>query len=249
MGREEIADSYKSIIISGAGSQNFHIIPEKVTLQGYAEVFLLDPSYLSKFWSSMFISVTIVVGQTILSIISGYGLSKFRFPGKNIVLYLIMILMILPVQVTLVPNYILLDKIGLIGSYWAVILPGIFNPFGVFLMKQVFSSVPDECIEAAKIDGANQIQILLKIVIPMSKTGIASLIILSFIDAWNLIEQPLAFLKDQLKYPLSIFLSRINEFDFEIEFVCGVLAILPVLLLFLLLKDQMIKGIEHVNMK
>lgn len=249
MGREEIAGSYRSMILSGEESQNFHIIPEKVTLQGYAEVFLLNPSYLSKFWSSMFISVMIVAGQTILSIISGYGLAKFRFKGKNIVLYLIIILMILPVQVTLVPNYILLDNIGLIGSYWAVIIPGIFNTFGVFLMKQVFASVPDECIEAARIDGAGHIQVLLKIVIPMSKTGIASLIILSFIDAWNLIEQPLAFLKDPLKYPLSIFLSRINEFDFEIEFVCGVMAILPVLLLYLFLKDQMIKGIEYVNMK
>lgn len=249
MGREEIAGSYRSMILSGEGSQNFHIIPEKVTLQGYAEVFLLNPSYLSKFWSSMFISVMIVAGQTILSIISGYGLAKFRFIGKNIVVYLIIILMILPVQVTLLPNYILLDNIGLIGSYWAVILPGIFNTFGVFLMKQVFASVPDECIEAARIDGAGHIQVLLKIVIPMSKTGIASLIILSFIDAWNLIEQPLTFLKDPLKYPLSIFLSRINEFDFEIEFVCGVLAILPVLLLYLFLKDQMIKGIEYVNMK
>lgn len=249
MGESEIIKSYGSIISSDTVQQHFHMIPEYVTLQNYAEVFLLDPSYLMKFWSSMLISITIVIGQVVLSVFSGYGLAKFRFPGKNIILYLIVVLMMLPIQVTLVPNYILFDKMGLIGSYWSVILSGVFSTFGVFLMTQVFSSVPNDCIEAAKIDGANQFQILMKILIPSSKAGIASLVILSFVDAWNMIEQPLVFLKNYLKYPLSIFLSRINESSLNIAFVCGVLAILPVSLLFLLLKDEMMQGIEYSNMK
>lgn len=124
--------------------------------------------------------------------------------------------MMLPVQVTLVPNYILFDKIGLIGSYLSLILPGIFSTFGVFLLTQVFSAIPNDMIEAAKIDGANHFQILIRIIIPCSKTGIASLIILCFIDSWNMIEQPLAFLKNYLKYPLSIFLSRINDTKLDI---------------------------------
>lgn len=249
MGKSEILNSYGNTISSVSSESFFHIIPEQATLKGYSEVFLLDPSYLMKFWVSIMISVAIVIGQVIISCLSGYGLAKFNFRFKKAVFYLVIILMMLPVQVTLVPNYLLFNKLGLIDSYLSVILPGIFGTFGVFLITQVFSSIPNDLIEAAKIDGANHFQILMKIIIPCSKTGIASLVILSFIDSWNMIEQPLAFIKDYLKYPMSIFLSRINDSRLDIAFVCGVLAIIPVFILFLFLKDAMIKGVEYSNMK
>ena len=249
MGKSEILNSFGNLITNDNTDSNFHIIPNQITLMGYADVFLLDTSYLMKFWISIFISVTIVVGQVIISCFSAYGLAKFNFPFKNVIFYLVVILMMLPVQVTLVPNYILFDKIGLIGSYLSLILPGIFSTFGVFLLTQVFSAIPNDMIEAAKIDGANHFQILIRIIIPCSKTGIASLIILCFIDSWNMIEQPLAFLKNYLKYPLSIFLSRINDTKLDIAFVCGVLAIIPVFILFLFFKDALIKGVEYSNMK
>ncbi len=249
MGKSEILNSYGNTISSISSESFFHIIPEQATLKGYSEVFLLDLSYLMKFWVSIMISVAIVIGQVIISCLSGYGLAKFNFRFKKAVFYLVIILMMLPVQVTLVPNYLLFNKLGLIDSYLSVILPGIFGTFGVFLITQVFSSIPNDLIEAAKIDGANHFQILMKIIIPCSKTGIASLVILSFIDSWNMIEQPLAFIKDYLKYPMSIFLSRINDSRLDIAFVCGVLAIIPVFILFLFLKDAMIKGVEYSNMK
>ena len=191
MGKSEILNSFGNLITNDNTDSNFHIIPNQITLMGYADVFLLDPSYLMKFWISIFISVTIVVGQVIISCFSAYGLAKFNFPFKNVIFYLVVILMMLPVQVTLV----------------------------------------------------------IRIIIPCSKTGIASLIILCFIDSWNMIEQPLAFLKNYLKYPLSIFLSRINDTKLDIAFVCGVLAIIPVFILFLFFKDALIKGVEYSNMK
>lgn len=249
MGKSEILNSYGNTISSSGSENYFHIIPEQATLKGYLDVFLLDPAYLMKFWVSIMISVAIVIGQVVISCFSGYGLAKFNFPFKNVVFYFVIILMMLPVQVTLVPNYLIFNKLGLINSYLSVILPGVFGTFGVFLITQVLSSIPNDLIEAAKIDGANHFQILMKIIIPCSKTGIASLVILSFIDSWNMIEQPLAFIKDYLKYPMSIFLSRINETRLDIAFVCGVLAIIPVFILFLFLKDAMIKGVEYSNMK
>ena len=166
MGKSEILNSFGNLITNDNTDSNFHIIPNQITLMGYADVFLLDPSYLMKFWISIFISVTIVVGQVIISCFSAYGLAKFNFPFKNVIFYLVVILMMLPVQVTLVPNYILFDKIGLIGSYLSLILPGIFSTFGVFLLTQVFSAIPNDMIEAAKIDGANHFQILIRIIIP-----------------------------------------------------------------------------------
>lgn len=250
MSKNEIMQSYGAILETDSLTEiDFHIIPREFSMQGYMSVFLLTPSYLMKFWSSMFISFAIMAGQVIISCFGGYGFAKFKFPLKNVIFYFMIILMMMPLQVTLVPNYIVLDKLGLLGSYTALILPGVFSTFGVFLLAQVFSSVPDNLIEAAKIDGANHMQILFRIMIPYAKTGVASLVILNFIDTWNMVEQPLVFLKDSTKYPLSIFLANINQTTLGISFVCGILAIIPVFLLFLHFKDSLIAGIENTNLK
>ena len=249
MDGREIMKSYGGIATDTGKRILPHIIPERATIKQYAEVFYMKPDYLIKFWNSMFITLAIVTGQIIVSCLAGYGFAKFNFPLKNFVFFLFIILMMMPYQVTLVPQYLMLDKIGLIGSYSSIILPGISAPFGIFLLTQVFSSIPDNIIEAAKIDGANNIQVLFKIIFPYGKTGIASLFILSFIDNWNMVEQPLVFLNDIRKYPLSIFLCRINMYDLGVAFVCGILAMLPVVIIFLYLKESLVFGIETSNLK
>jgi len=231
------------------GDMDFHIIPRSFSLNGYLEVFLYTPAYLMKFWKSMLLSTVILAGQLVISCLGGYGFAKFSFRGKNVIFFFVIILMMMPLQVTLVPNYIVFERLGLIGSYASVILPGVFSTFGVFLLTQFFSSIPNSIIEAAKLDGANQIQILCRIIVPYAKSGVASLCILNFIDTWNMVEQPLIFLKDSTKYPLSVFLANVSRENLSISFVCGILAILPVFLLFLYLKDSLISGIENTNLK
>ena len=231
------------------GDMDFHIIPRSFSMNGYREVFLYTPSYLMKFWKSMLLSTVILAGQLVISCLGGYGFAKFNFKGKNVIFFFVIILMMMPLQVTLVPNYIVFERLGLIGSYASVILPGDFSTFGVFLLTQFFSSIPNSIIEAAKLDGANQIQILCRIIVPYAKSGVASLCILNFIDTWNMVEQPLIFLKDSTKYPLSVFLANVSRENLSISFVCGILAILPVFLLFLYLKDSLISGIENTNLK
>lgn len=248
MDEREIMKSYGGL--SGGGKSILpHIIPERATIRQYAEVFYMKPDYLIKFWNSMFITLSIVLGQVVVSCLAGYGFAKFDFPLKNFIFFLFIVLMMMPYQVTLVPQYIMLDKLGLIGSYAAVILPGVVAPFGIFLLTQVFSSIPDNIIEAAKIDGANAVQVLFRIIFPYGKTGIAALFILSFIDNWNMVEQPLVFLSDFRKYPLSIFLTDINYYNPGVAFVCGILAMLPVAIIFLYLKDSLVYGIETSNLK
>jgi multiple sugar transport system permease protein len=250
MSESEIMWRYGAILDSGgAAEMRFSVIPDRISLLGYINVLLITPDYLMKFWNSMFISFAIMAGQVIISCLGGYGFAKFRFPLKNVIFYFLIILMMTPLQVTLVPNFIVLDRMGMIGSYSALILPGIFSTFGVFLLAQIFSSVPDSIIEAAKIDGANQLQILFKIMVPYAKAGVASLVILNFIDTWNMVEQPLVFLQDNTKYPLSIFLANINQGRLGLSFVCGILAIAPVFFLFLYFKDSLIAGIENTNLK
>ena len=243
MDESEVIRSYVS------GEMDFHIIPRSFSVKGYLEVFLYTPSYLMKFWKSMLLSTVILAGQLVISCLGGYGFAKFSFRGKNVIFFFVIILMMMPLQVTLVPNYIVFERLGLIGSYASVILPGVFSTFGVFLLTQFFSSIPNSIIEAAKLDGANQIQILCRIIVPYAKSGVASLCILNFIDTWNMVEQPLIFLKDSTKYPLSVFLANVSRENLSISFVCGILAILPVLLLFLYLKDSLISGIENTNLK
>jgi multiple sugar transport system permease protein len=248
MDAREIMRSYGGL--SGGGARLLpHIIPERATLAQYAEVFWLRPDYLVKFWNSMFLTLAIVAGQLAVSCLAGYGFAKFSFPLKNAIFFLFITLMMMPYQVTLVPQYIMLDKLGLIGSYAAVILPGVVAPFGIFLLSQVFSSVPDNIIEAAKIDGANSVQTLFRIIFPYGKNGIAALFILCFIDNWNMVEQPLVFLGDFRKYPLSIFLTNINLRSLGVAFVCGLLAMLPVVVIYLYLKDSLVFGIETSNLK
>ena len=243
MDESEVIRSYVS------GEMDFHIIPRSFSLNGYLEVFLYTPAYLMKFWKSMLLSTVILTGQLVISCLGGYGFAKFSFRGKNVIFFFVIILMMMPLQVTLVPNYIVFERLGLTGSYASVILPGVFSTFGVFLLTQFFSSIPNSIIEAAKLDGANQIQILCRIIVPYAKSGVASLCILNFIDTWNMVEQPLIFLKDSTKYPLSVFLANVSRENLSISFVCGILAILPVLLLFLYLKDSLISGIENTNLK
>lgn len=243
MDESEVIRSYVS------GEMDFHIIPRSFSLNGYLEVFLYTPAYLMKFWKSMLLSTVILTGQLVISCLGGYGFAKFSFRGKNVIFFFVIILMMMPLQVTLVPNYIVFERLGLIGSYASVILPGVFSTFGVFLLTQFFSSIPNSIIEAAKLDGASQIQILCRIIVPYAKSGVASLCILNFIDTWNMVEQPLIFLKDSTKYPLSVFLANVSRENLSISFVCGILAILPVLLLFLYLKDSLISGIENTNLK
>lgn len=162
---------------------------------------------------------------------------------------LVIILMMMPYQVTLVSNYIILDRMGLIGTYAAVILPGIFSPFGTFLMRQVMDGIPKEVTEAARLDGAGQLGVLGKVVLPIAKGGIVSLLILNFIDNWNMVEQPLVFLQEAQKYPLSIFLAEsVSESSMEV-FACGVLAMLPPVLLFANFRDELISGIELSGIK
>lgn len=226
-----------------------HLIPDNISLESYYQVFLRDTGYLMKFWNSMFITATIVIGQVVLSCLAGYGLAKFQFPFRNVIQFVIIILMMMPYQVTLVSNYIILDQLGLIGSIWAIILPGIFSPFGVFLMQYTIAAIPDEMMQAGYLDGANEFKVMTHIILPQAKGGIASLVILCAIDNWSMVEQPLIFLNDPKKFPLSIFLAENFEQNISLSFACGILAILPMVVLFLFFQNELTDGIQFTGLK
>jgi len=237
----------------GAGSANRYIrinlIPEQATLMQYYHALLREPVFLVMFWNSIVLAVPILIGQILVSALGGYAFAKIRFPFRDQIFFLFIIVMLMPFQVTLVPNYIILNKMNLLGSYLSIILPGVFSTFGVFLLRQFIRGIPDEYSESARVDGAGHFIIFFKIIVPQSKGGIASLAILSFIDNWNMVEQPLIFLKDSFKYPMSIFLSNINSSDLGIAFACGILYMLPAVIVFLYGEDYLEKGIQLSGIK
>ena len=153
--------------------------------------------------------------------------------------------MLMPYQVTLVPNYLVADWLGVLDTKWAIWLPGIFSPFAVFLLTKFMRRIPTGVIEAAQIDGAGELQIYRLICMPLCKGALCSAAILVFIDYWNMVEQPLILLKDPEMHPLSVFLSKINQGEVGLAFAVATIYMVPSLLVFLYGEEYLIDGITY----
>jgi len=228
---------------------NLKLIPDKVSLEQYAQVLTDTPQFLLMFWNSVLLVLPIIAGQVVIASLAAYAFAKLRFRGRDKLFLVYLLTMLMPFQVTLVPNYIIADKLGLTNSQAAIILPGIFAAFGVFLMRQFMMHIPYAYIEAAKIDGASQLRIFSTIVLPMVKPALAALVILLFVDHWNMVEQPLIFLQDAMKQPLSVYLSRINEEARGVAFAASVVYMTPMVLLFLYAEPYFIEGVQLSGVK
>ena len=236
------------------GNQNFQYVkfsffPDKIFLEQYKEAFWDHSDFWYYFWNSTRISVFICIGTVIVSTLGAYAFAKLRFLGKRILLLGVIVFMMLPYHVMLSPQMMLLDQIGLLNHNSSVILPNLFTSFGVYLLYQFMVSIPKEYLEAAKLDGAGHITIFLKIVLPQVKDGIHTLIILNIIDTWNMVEQPLLFLKNQYQYPLSVVLSEGEELIEYNVFACCVVFLIPILLVFLICRNGLLNGIQNSVLK
>ena len=154
--------------------------------------------------------------------------------------------MILPIQVTLLPNYILLEKLKLLNSWKALIIPAIFSPFGTVWLTFVFQAIPDSTLDAARMDGVNQLQMIRYIIVPNSKPAVITLFILVFTESWNMVEQPILFLEKETDYPLSVFLASLNQNAVGIQSVCGLLCLLPVTFFFLYYNTELTDGLKDI---
>ncbi|WP_213622528.1 carbohydrate ABC transporter permease [Paenibacillus sp. J53TS2] len=226
---------------------NLKWVPDQITLEQYGQLLVHTPNYLLMFWHSVGLVLPIIAGQTAVAAMAAYALSKLRFRGRDAVFLVYLLSMLMPFQVTLVPNYLMADKLGLLHHSGAVILPGIFAAFGVFMLRQFMLHIPYAYIEAAKMDGAGHPRIFLTIILPMVKPGLAALVILLFVDYWNMVEQPLVFL-DPLQQPLSVFLSRLSG-EWGTAFAASMLYMSPMVLLFLYAETYFIEGVQLSGIK
>ena len=224
---------------------NLKFIPDMVSFSQYITVLLKSPDYLFKFWNSVILVVPIVAFQLAVAALASYGFTRYKGKIKEIIFFVYIILMLMPYQVTLVPNYLVSNWLHILDTRWAIWLPGIFSPFAVYLLTKFMRRIPASVIEAAQIDGAGEWQIFRRICMPLCKGCICSIAILIFIDYWNMVEQPLILLSDEAMHPLSVFLSKINSGEIGLAFAVATIYMVPTLLVFLYGEDYLVEGITY----
>lgn len=219
-------------------SDTLSFVPITFDLQQYYRIALFKSQYFKFFANSVKITGIIIGMQLLISVTAAYALAKLKFMGKNTLYVVYVLMLILPFQVTFVPNYLMFKKIEtllslqLLDTHWAIILPGVFSSLGVFLLRQFIIDIPDAMIEAARIDGASEFRIFYQIILPTIRPAVITLIILIFIDSWNVIEQAIVFIDATDKMPLSVFLESIYYSDREVYYAGAVLFTVPVFYLF-----------------
>ena len=260
MSSAEIQDNYGVIFQSLSGhmsggatylskTPSMKLVPQRVSVEQYKNLLFMSPAYLLKFWNSIFLVVPIVVGQMTVASLAAYSFARYRRRRREILFFSYIILMLMPFQVTLVPNYMISDTLGILNTRWAIILPGIFSTFAIYLLTKYMRQIPVAYIEAAKLDGATEWQIFSRIALPTCKSAIFALSILLFIDYWNMVEQPLVLLTDPDKQPMSVFLSQVNEAEIGIAFAASALYMIPPLLIFLWGEEYLVEGISRSGVK
>ena len=201
------------------------------------------------FWNSVRQVFPILFGQLLLGIPAAWALGRYSFRGRRALVYLYMILMILPFQVTMVSSYGVLSFFHMLDTHWAVILPGVFSALPVFLVTKFFQGIPDSLLEAAKVDGAGELGAFFYVGLPLGLPGIISSLILNFLEYWNAIEPPMTFLKTKSKFPVSLYLSNIPLNDVGTSFAASVLIMAPSLFLFAWGQSYLEQGIIASGLK
>ena len=254
MGMFEITNRFSAAFLPATG---FHrdtpvhyaemgLIPALVTLQQYAKLFFERPLYFGLLLNSIKITAPVLLGHLLISVPAAYGFEIAKRRWTEVVFFIYVVIMLLPLQLTLVPNYMFARAVGIDKSALAIILPGIFNPFGVFLIRQYCKGIPPEYAEAARVDGANDFQAFLLVIAPMVKPALAVLTLLTFIDYWNVVDQAVVFLPDPLDAPLSVALSGMGS---DMVFAASCFYMLPCVLVFLYGQEYLAEGIQLSGIK
>ena len=224
------------------------IPPYEVDLHQFRAVLLDRPEILRTLLNTMGYAAITLAGMFLVAPLAAFVFAKLRFKGNSVLFFLYVFLLLLPFQVLCVPLYLTVSTLRLMDTPWAFILPEIFSPLYVFLLRQFMRSIPDSILEAAALDGAGLIRTYLRIILPLSKPALAVCGVLCAAKCWNMIEQPLLFLKNASLYPLSLYIHEMmNAGQAEFLSTC-VLAAVPVLLLFLIFNDDLMDGLMQMEL-
>lgn len=248
-GVDEIGERFGAVLSGTEGRVKFLFLPRFPTLKPYIELLFDSPGFFVMFWNSCRQVFPTLLGQLLVGVPAAWAFGRYKFPGKKILFTLYIILMIMPFQVTMVSSYLVLKNLNLMDSSWAIILPGMFSTFPVFIMAKCFKAIPQALMEAASMDGAGDLKIFLRVGLPLGRPGIISAMILGFLEYWNAIEQPMTFLKTQSLWPLSLYLPNISAEQVSVAFTSSLVMMAPAVLLFLWGQEYLEKGIAASGLK
>lgn len=223
--------------------------PTVVSLRQYYTILIEEPEYLKLFCNSALYGGAILLGQTLVIPMTAYALSRFTFKGRDTLFFLVLMLMLLPFQVTMAPSVMTLRALGLLNTAWAIILPMIFSPFYIFLLRQFMIGIPNEIVEAGQMDGAGTMRTFINVVLPVCRPILGAAAALSFADCWNMVEQPLVYLTDANLQPLSVMFNQMNEDSTAVAFAGAALYLLPMLLVYIYFQDDILLGVQLSELK
>lgn len=249
LGSGEIKELIGPIFLEAEKFGTWKLIPDYPTVEHYSRLLLRTPQFFVLFWNSMLMTVFILAGQILVGVPAAWAFAAYpsRWSRRLFVLYVV--LMLLPFQVTMLSTYLVLNRLHLLNSQAAVILPAIFSTFPVFLCYGGFRGIPPELLEAARIDGAGEFRIFRSIGLPLSKSGLLSAVVLGFLEYYNMMEQPMAFLEDKSLWPLSLYLPEINWSQAGFAFGASLIMLIPAIFVFMLGQDYLEQGIIYSGLK
>ncbi len=226
-------------------------IPRAPTFQNYIDLFQ-EVNFGRPFLNSVIVSLSTTFLSVLIATMAGYGFAKFNFKNKNVLFLVILGTIMVPGQITMIPVFLLLTQFNLLNTYWGLILPAIANAFNIFFMRQFISGIPDELIEAAKMDGAHEGWIFFRVILPLAKPAMAAITIFTFTGSWNNFLWPLIIATDESMYTLPVAISVLGgqyTENIAMQMAGSVIVILPLIIVFLFTQKYFIKGITFTGLK
>lgn len=245
----ELRKYLSTIFTQGSAFIDWKLIPDYPSFANYKKLLFETPQFFILFWNSMKLVVCILIGQLVMAVPAAWGFAVYQVKGSRVLFALYVVLMLLPFQVTMLSSYLVLNKLSLLNTHQAIILPAIFSTFPVFLSYGGFRAIPSQLFEAARIDGAGELTIFMRLGLPLGKSGLLSAMVLGFLEYWNMMEQPMAFLEDKSLWPLSLYLPEITWGQAGFAFCASVITLIPAVFVFVLGQDYLEQGIIYSGLK
>ncbi len=223
--------------------------PDFPSFASYGKLLFLSPQFFVLFWNSVKMVLCILAGQLLVGVPAAWAFAVYQNRFGKLLFVLYVVLMLLPFQVTMLSSYLVLNRLSLLNTQNAVILPAVFSTFPVFLCYGGFRAIPMQLFEAARVDGATERFLFFRIGLPLGKSGILSALVLGFLEYWNMMEQPMAFLDDKALWPLSLYLPEITWERAGFAFCASVITLIPAAFVFILGQDYLEQGIIYSGLK
>lgn len=233
----------------GEGYIRWKLMPDYPTFEHYGRLLFMTPSFFVLFWNSVKLVLCILAGQLLVGVPAAWAFAAYSVRGSRALFALYVVLMLLPFQVTMLSSYLVLDRLGMMNTHAAIILPAVFSTLPIFLTYGGFRAIPPQLFEAARIDGAGELRIFLTMGLPLGKSGLLSAMVLGFLEYWNLMEQPMSFLEDKALWPLSLYLPEITWGQAGFAFCASVVTLIPAVFVFIIGQDYLEQGIIYSGLK